>query len=842
MNSESGLVLPFRAPAAESLEISGGKGASLAKAAKQLPVPPGVVVSSRAYRQFVRPLQADIAELLDRHAGDHAAVSAKVKARIAAQPLPAALLDELEAALRADDLLDRALAVRSSGTLEDLPGAAFAGQHDSFLNVRGLAEIADAVRRCYLSMWNEWVLPYRERLGVPHLEAAMAVVVQALVPVPADEAAGVAFSIDPVRGRLDHVLINAAFGLGESVVGGECPVDEFRVARQPADDGSLPLVDSNIADKREALVAGAQGTVRVALDELSRQRPTLDAKCRSEVARLALEAERHFGFPQDIEWAYQNGRLYLLQSRPVTRIPARWTRDESAERFPNVVTPMTWDLVEEGFHASLNYSFSLMGLPPFNDKWFAMRDCYIYGNQNAVELYSGRLPTDALKDLPTLLAALPDIARRYAWVQDLPLRWMRDLDTYLLGIGSLMGEALADKSIADLWDYVLRVRNLGREYFLPNIAISLTQRSLYLLLRQLIRMVTRAADTDVQATFDRLLAATDTKTGQVNRELWELARIARRLPDSAAWLPTTSGRDWWRRIDDQPEFARVFRRFLQQHGHREVDFDAYQPTWIEAPHIVLDQIRMLAAQPDADEREHERTLKRAMAETEHALLTATPAELRYLMQEVIRLARVYTALDDLEHYQTTRLTLPFRRGLAMLGQRLVDQRVLAEAEDIYFCPVAVFETAVASGDYAPVSAAIAAHKAAYSSARDKTPDWEFGIGNVIDHSATVLRGLGGSPGIAEGPVFVVRGPEDFAGFPANAILVARTTNPAWTPLFYRASGVITESGGPLSHGAVTARELNLPAVMSVRHVMEVLASGRRVRIDGSQGLVQLLDA
>ena len=726
------------------------------------------------------------------------------------RPLPDELLAELAAALAAGGLAECALAVRSSGTLEDLPGAAFAGQHDTFLSVRGMDAIARAIRGCYASLWNEWVMPYRDRLGVRHLEAAMAVVVQQLVDVPAHEAAGVAFSIDPVRGRLDTILINAAFGLGETVVGGESPVDEFRVARS----------------------VGAEGR--------RRQAALSDGACR-EVAELALAAEKHFGFPQDIEWAYRQGRLYLLQSRPVTRIPARWTRDESAERFPNVVTPMTWDLVDEGFHASLNYSFALMGLPPFNDKWFAMRDHYIYGNQNAVELYSGRLPTEALRDLPTLRAALPEIAQRYAWVQELPVRWMRDLDSYLLGIGALMGEPLGDKSLVELWDYVLRVRDLGRSYFLPNIAISLTQRSLYLLLKRLLAMVSGGSEAEVQASFDRLLAATDTKTGQVNGELWELSRLARALPDWSTSLAPLSGRTWWADVDRHPDFAAALRHFLQRHGHREIDFDAYQPTWAEAPQVVLDQIGMLADLPDTDRRAHERDLKMAMAEAEHAMLTRTPPDLRYLLQETIRLARVYTALDDLEHYQTTRLTLPFRRGLAMIGERLVGLGIIAVAADIYFCPVAVFAAAVGSEDLAPVGAAVRRHKAGYEAARLRTPEWEHGVNNVIDRSATLLRGLGGSPGVAEGEVFIVRGPDDFAAFPAAAILVARTTNPAWTPLFYRARGIVTESGGPLSHGAVTARELDLPAVMSVRHVMERLRNGARVRIDGSEGLVQLMD-
>lgn len=831
-NNTAPYLIALDNPLAQHLETSGGKGASLAKAIHHLPVPPGVVITSSAYRLFMRPLQAKVSHLLAQHTGDNDARSAAIKTLILKEPLPANLLLELEATLKAKQLENVPLAVRSSGTLEDLPGAAFAGQHDTFLNVRGVAAVAKAVRACYASLWNAWVLPYRDRLRVDHLTASMAVVVQQLVDVPMTESAGVAFSIDPVRGQLDSVLINAAFGLGESVVGGEAPVDEYHVSRIQA-NGHYPISESTIASKEYAIVVGEEGTQTRPLPTRQQTQPTLDEKQCHDVAALALAAEKYFGFPQDIEWAYRKGELFLLQSRPVTRISARWTRDESAERFPNAVTPMTWDLVEEGFHTSLNYSFSLMGLPSFNDKWFSVRDSYIYGNQNAVELYSGRLPTHALRDLPTLLAALPEIGKRYAWVQELPIRWMRDLDIYLLGIGALMNEPLHDKTVAQCWDFILRVRDLGRNYFLPNIAISLTQRSLYMLLKHLITMLTQQTTDDPQAIFDRLLAATDTKTGQVNAELWELSRQWRSLPNAPAHID-------WAEIDTMPALAQNIRVFLARHGHREIDFDAYQPTWIEAPQVVLDQIAILATLPDENRREHERGLKISMAQTEHELLNQTPPELRFFLQEVIRLARVYTALDDLEHYQTTRLTLPFRRGLAELGARLVKNGVIADQDDIYFCPVSVFETAVNTGGFAAVSAAVKAHKQAYQLAKQKTPDWIYGETNLVDYNATTLKGLGGSPGVIEGEVFIVYGPEDFSRFPEKAILVARTTNPAWTSLFYRASGVVTESGGPLSHGAVTARELNLPAVMSVRNVLECLTNGQRVRIDGSRGVVQVV--
>lgn len=832
--TELPLILSFAEPLAAELSISGGKGANLAHAAQQLPVPPGIIITSTAYRAFIQPFTRRIAELLRQHAGDDAAASAAIQTLIRQQPLSPDLVKMLGDALQAQQLQNAPLAVRSSGTLEDLPGAAFAGQHDTFLNIHGIEAIVTAVRDCYASLWNERVLPYRARLGVNHLDAAMAVVIQRMVEVSEQEAAGVAFSIDPVQGRLDQVLINAAFGLGETVVAGEAPVDEYRVSR----DG-LTVSERNIAEKTEALVGDANGTHSVTLTAAQQTQPTLSDKQCADIAQLALAAEQHFGFPQDIEWGYQAGRLYLLQSRAVTRIPARWTRDESAERFPNAVTPMTWDLVEEGFHTSLNYSFELMGLPHFGDKWFAMRDYYIYGNQNAVELYSGRLPTAALADLATLREALPQIAEQYAWVQELPMRWMRDLDTYLLGIGALMREPLDTKTIAEQWAYVLRVRDLGREYFLPNIAISLTQRSLYALLQRLLNMVTGDAQ-QAQTLFDRLLAGTDTKTVQVNAELWALSRLIHH--DSALFeaLQATPSKAFLAQLHDYPAFVKAFQQVLQRHGHRELDFDAYQPTWIEAPYTVLDQLKVLSARPDEDRRAHELTIKVTQAATEHELLTRVPDELRYMMQEIIRLARAYTALDDLEHYQTTRLTLPFRRGLRAIGEQLVAQYILEQRDDIYFCPFEIFDQAVHSNDFSAVRDAVRQHKAGYEQARTQTPAWNYGETHEIDLSADTLQGLGGSPGTVEGEVFIVRGPEDFADFPKNTILVARTTNPAWTPLFYQAIGVITESGGPLSHGAVTARELNLPAAMSIRDATERLSNGMRVRIDGSRGIVWVL--
>ena len=873
------LTLGFTDPLATELSTSGGKGASLAKSAQSLPVPGGFIVTADAYTQFVEPLQSRITELMT---SEHPAEA--IGELIRSTPVPDTWLADFTAAATAAGLSGQAVAVRSSGTMEDLPGAAFAGQHDTYLGVRGTVAIAEAVRDCYASLWNPHAFRYRQQLRVDHLEAKMAVVVQLMVAVGAEESAGVAFSVDPVRGNTDEVLINAAFGLGETVVGGEEPVDEFRNAR--ADGTQLA---AEIADKPKALVMrepaeaedvdddrrddhngqdepGDARTREVHLSEDQRTRPALTAEQARAVAELSVRAEDHFGFPQDIEWAFSGDDLFLLQSRPITRVAPRWTRDESAERFPTPVTPLTWDLVEAGFHYSLNHSFDLMGLPPFDDKWFVMRDFYIYGNQTAVDLYAGRLPTKMLASVEAITESLPEIASQFGWVQELPVRWMRDLDTYLMGIGRLSHEPLEDKSLAQVWDHVIAISDLGSEYFRPNIAISLTQQTLYGALSHMLEL---ALDREqAQIVFERLLASTETKTSQVNAELWELSRIVRNSSELLSALRSHTGEEGLAVLGDFPGFFDEFSTFLAKHGHRELDFDAYHPTWVEAPHIVLDQVRLLADRATNASADSDMERKVMQAETELAVVNAAPEKLRYLVQEVIRLARAYTALDDLEHYQTTRLTLPMRRALRELGQRLVDAGILTDPMDVYFINFEPLDEAIRTADegraadggrglctdapesagdrhpspaeaLAGLSSIAAKNKAGYQEAVMRTPDWEHGRTPEVDDDTNgdFIKGTAGSPGEVEGEVFVVHSPEDFSSFPDGAILVARTTNPAWTALFYQASGVITESGGALSHGAVTARELGLPAVMAVRDATSRFTSGQRVSVNGSNGTV-----
>jgi len=281
---------------------------------------------------------------------------AALREELLRRPFPPAVEEALRKALP-EAVSAGPVSVRSSATLEDLAGAAFAGQHDSFLGVRGAESALEHVKLCWASLWEDRAVRYRHEQGFGLTAADMAVVVQEMIDA---DVAGVAFSINPVTGEVRHILVTGAWGLGETVVSGEGEVDQWAI-----DKATRGVVESHVGDKTHAIrQTPGGGTERINVPEDRRSAPCLTDDELQRLANLVLKVESHYAFPQDIEWAVLDSTVYLLQSRPVTELPARWTRQESAERFPNPITPLTWDFTTPGFHASLAHSLEMMGMPP----------------------------------------------------------------------------------------------------------------------------------------------------------------------------------------------------------------------------------------------------------------------------------------------------------------------------------------------------------------------------------------------------------------------------------------------------------------------------------------------
>src|SRR6266487_3270553 len=312
-----------------TLEHVGGKGSSLARlAAAGLPVPPGFHITTTAYRLFVarHGLQEQILAAVSMASPDQPAtcdVAAQTIAALFAQhPMP----DEVASAIRqAYTRLgggDLPVAVRSSATAEDLPDLSFAGQQETYLNMHGEAQVLDAVKRCWASLWTARAIGYRARHNIAQEDVSLAVVVQELVPA---DAAGILFTANPLTGARDQVMINAAWGLGEAIVGGQVTPDTVVV-----DKASGKMIEQEVASKDVMTVCTAPGTHEEAVPAESRTQAVLNSAQAAELSRLGVQIEQLYGQPMDIEWAIQGGQFFVVQARPITTLRAVGSRPRTA--------------------------------------------------------------------------------------------------------------------------------------------------------------------------------------------------------------------------------------------------------------------------------------------------------------------------------------------------------------------------------------------------------------------------------------------------------------------------------------------------------------------------------
>ena len=306
----------------DALETVGGKGRSLAQMTRAgFDVPEGFLLSTAAYKDFVadneigaRILELAGPEIIDGRASFESA-SRAIQALITGCELSAGLKAELAAAYQALPGNDPAVAVRSSANAEDLPGLSFAGQQETYLNVSGPEALIEAVRNCWASLWTSQAISYRNEMGIESDAVAMAVVVQIMVPA---DVAGILFTANPATGERGEMIVNASFGLGEAVVGGQVTPDTFIVDRS-----TLAPKETMIGTKEQKIVSdGNQGTRLVDVEQGERDASSLPDELLTELAGLAARVEEHFdGQPQDIEWAVADDKLWLLQSRPITNLP-----------------------------------------------------------------------------------------------------------------------------------------------------------------------------------------------------------------------------------------------------------------------------------------------------------------------------------------------------------------------------------------------------------------------------------------------------------------------------------------------------------------------------------------
>lgn len=893
---------------AADLALAGGKGANLGELTRAgFPVPPGFCVTTDAYRTFLTSAPEagaaldELAALPPNDTGGARAAGERLRTALEAAPMPAGLAREIEAAWRRAGA-EHAYAVRSSATAEDLPGASFAGQQDTYLNVRGRGALLDAVRRCWASLFTERAILYRARNGFDHREVALAVVVQRMVDA---DVAGILFTADPVSGDRRTAVIDAGFGLGEALVSGVVSADRFRVDRRTG-----TIEERHVADKREKIAPAAGGGVeRRALREGERGAASLDDHRVLELAALGGRIEAHFKTPQDIEWAYADGALVALQARPITSL------------YP-LPEPRPTD---GGLHVYFSFAHAQGLLEPMSPMGLSLwRLMLPFGRPGDAEnpylpIAGGRMYLDLSSPLrnplgrrviPTVLAnaepLAPDALRALASQPDFQRHgertgWGAMRRTFApLAFGALawlawrrLGRApgaaqrsvttfleAADARLAAATGAAAKVRASravltsvfveGAWKLAPFIAGGIVG---YHLLR---RWAPAGREHDVAAVARGLAYNVTT---EMDLQVGDLADAARDHPEVAAALtePDASAGERLASVDGLPggaAFRSAFTAFLDRYGMRgPAEIDIARPRWRDDPTSLLGMLRVNllhdhegSHRAHRAHRAHHAALARAGDEAASRLArSARRGPWGWLRGPVVaRLARVARTLPALREHPKFLLVHTLDRVRPILleaGRSLTDLGRLERPEDVWWLTFPELQAAVEgagppAGPAAGVPVPPAGHLRATVARRKRDqeryarmapPRLMTSDGLVLtlkrrthDLPAGALAGSAVSPGVAEGRARVVLDPGQ-ADLQPGEILVAPFTDPGWTPLFTQAAGLVMEVGGLMTHGSVVAREYGLPAVVGVEGATTRIVTGQRVRVHGDEGYVELIE-
>ncbi|MBL8958033.1 MAG: phosphoenolpyruvate synthase [Myxococcaceae bacterium] len=838
---------------------AGGKGANLGELSRiaGVRVPAGFCVTTRAYRDVVagRISLAPLARLkVDDHDGIRKA-TAEVREAIEALAMPSGLSAELTAALtQVGDHLP--FAVRSSATAEDLPSASFAGQQDTFLNVAGAPAILEHVRRCWASLFTERAVTYRLRHGFPHHQVFMAVVVQRLV---SPRASGVMFTADPVTSNRKVASIEASFGLGEALVSGLVNADAFKVR-----EGQI--VSRAIATKRLAIEFAAGGGTRQQLLSLDRGRqPALSDEEVVRLVQLGRQIETHFGRPQDIEWCLLGDDFHVVQSRPITTLfPPPATNDGATHVYLSVghqqmMTDAMRPLGLSVWQLTAARPIDDAGGRLFVDVTRALASPAARAGLLDMAGKSDPLMRDALQTVidrgivpstpeaappgpPPGFTPPPPLENDPAIPAGLIAKSEASLAALKRDIEGKAGTALLDFIAAD-------IQALKKQLLEPQVmqAIMAAMESTWWLNEKLHTWLgeTNAADT-------LTLSAPNNVTSQMGLELMELADLVRPHPDVVASLERATDDAF---VEGLPPHIRdALVAWLEKYGMRGVgEIDITRPRWSEHPTLVLPMLlgNVRSFEPGAAARRFEHGRREAERKASEVLdrLRELPNGEQKAAETKRNIERLRTFIGYREYpkYGIVSRYFVYKQALQSEAARLVKAGVLRAADDIDYLRFEELQEVVRSqrADAALVQRRREAFRGyeALTPPRVLTSEGETFAGVYRREGAPhgALVGLGVSAGTVEGRARVVSNVADAQLEPGD-ILVTAYTDPSWTPLFVGIKGLVAEVGGLMTHGAVIAREYGLPAVVGVPGATRKIRDGQRVRIDGSNGYVELLPA
>jgi rifampicin phosphotransferase len=860
-------ILPLSAPQA-NLETVGGKGMSLAKLANAgIPVPDGFHITTTAYKQFVavNHLQDSIEHALQNvdisRPDTLEAASKRIQNLFSAAHIPEALAEVILVAY--GDLPGGlpAVAVRSSATAEDLPEASFAGQQDTYLNITGPQQVLEAVRKCWASLWTARAIGYRARQGIQAEGVALAVVVQLLVNA---EAAGILFTVNPISGVRNEMLINASWGLGEAVVGGAVTPDTLTV-----DKATGKVTRRETAKKLVMTVRTADGTEEQDVPAAMQEKPVLSDGQAAALVTISREIEALYQMPMDIEWAFSDEAFAILQARPITAIadaPLDWPlpnpkgfyiRASVVDLMPKPLSPLFISLwIPEQIKQMQPLGKKMTGSEPVLPlDYITSINAYAYASSSFSAKGYWWILTGMLPSYPKLLKNL------------VPM-WRDDLyPSYKAYVDEKKNLQPAQLSDSELWTQAQDLVSNAAYYVcgLMFATMGASAGSEGLLTRVYNKMAKQNGDPDAAV----LMMGWDNIAVRSEKSLFDIAAWVREdemLSNFVQDTPTAaladhiaaSGVPQGIETGVWAAFTSRFQSHMGEFGHIIFQLDFAEPLPLDHPEMMLENIKMYLRGEGSNPHERQQASEQNRIQTTEIMLNRLKGFKLWAFTKALNWGQSMSEVRE-DALASIGLAFPKLRELLLeLGGRFTAAGAIQQANDIFWLEkdeISVCVSRLEKGQTLENHSKQVGKRKAFNERVSKiTPPTMMPVKKRVmgvktdmyvaysgdDQSGNILKGEATSVGKVTAPACVLNGPEDFSNMRPGDVIVAGTTTPAWTPLFGMAAAVVADIGGPLSHGSIVAREFGIPAVMGTGVATKRIQSGQMITVDGTAGTVEIL--
>ncbi|MDK9711727.1 phosphoenolpyruvate synthase [Acidaminobacter sp.] len=855
------------------ISLVGGKGANLGELSKLegIRIPNGFCITVEAFNRImetasaIKDLMNQLSTLTLEDQDRIKELSSSLRSVIEGIPLPEAQVEEITLALNSFEP-GTAFAIRSSATAEDLPTASFAGQQDTYLNVTGKDAILEHISKCWASLFTERAITYRILNSIDHHQVQMAVIVQEMI---SPEVSGILFTVDPVTSNRKVSSIDAGFGLGEALVSGLVNPDVYKVR-------SGEIIDKKINLKKLAIVPlNEGGTQHMSLPPAQQTMQALTDNQILELESIGRKIEEHFDAPQDIEWCLADGHFYVVQSRPITTL---FPIPDAADQDNHVYVSVGHQQMMTDAMKPLGLSFFLMTTSAPMAQ--AGGRLFVDVTQMLVSPVSRPVVLDALgRSDPLIKDALLTVLDRENFIKIIPAdeapsqpdtatvkpaqepqapadfdpsvvsdlihRSQASLETLKQDIQAKTGPELLDFIQADLKELkALLFDPLSMKVLMAGFdASKWINDHLELWLGE-----KNAADVLSQSVPNNV-------TSEMGMALLDVADILRPFPIVIEALHHAKEDDFFEALfglEGGQEAMEAISAFLDRYGMRcPGEIDITRRRWAERPSAIVSVLLSHIKNFEVGEskRKFEDGLKEALnkeAEILSRLRSLPDGEDKARETQLrIRLIRDLSGYREYPKYGMISRYFIYKQALLIEAARLVGEGILQDNEDIFYLSFESLQEVVRTKqlDYE----IIRKRKIEFQTYeklkpfRVMTSEGEMIAGAYKRDSLpdNALLGLPVSSGIVEGRARVILNMEE-ADLEEDDILVTTFTDPSWTPLFLSIKGLVTEVGGLMTHGAVIAREYGLPAVVGVVDATRLIKDGQRIRVNGTEGVVEIL--